>query len=611
MATATSKYLNRSTPNVYITEIDAFGTSIVGVPTGVPVFIGYTQFAGDPVSGKSLYNQPVQISSMTEYANYFGGPAVQPFSISPVTPPATPNSSSTPATSAVAVQQTPDFYAAVSAPAAGSTAPSGAALPAVDVKGFMLTPMANTPQFNLYWQMRLFFANGGGNCYIVSAGSYWSGAFPVSANDPVTQTTPDNGIILGDTTNPTSGGLYNALNAAGYAKGPTMTVIPEMSQLYNATASDPDADYGTLIGAMLTQAATLQDRVAIIDLPQCTTADNYDAMTDRQNRLWTELAPYIAYASYGAAYGPALNTSIVSKYDVLYSNLIGGDATKDNALINNILTTQAFQLYGNAANPTAPNAKLASVQQAIAAAFPIAATTNSPGASGDPGKVNTTGSAAQLALDNLLLNALPIFAQIEQQIANKMNIAPPSGAMAGVWNKSDVQSGVWNAPANIALASVVSPLYDMSDAEQGGFNVPTNGQAIDIIRAQPGRGNVVWGARTLDGNSQDYRYIQVRRTLIYVEQTIKLALQSYVFAANDAITWTNVTSSISAFLTGLWQQGGLMGAKSTDAFTVNCGLGATMTAQDVLNGYMVVAVTLQMIHPAEFIELTFTQTMGS
>jgi phage tail sheath protein FI len=151
----------------------------------------------------------------------------------------------------------------------------------------------------------------------------------------------------------------------------------------------------------------------------------------------------------------------------------------------------------------------------------------------------------------------------------------------------------------------------MSDAEQGGFNVPTNGQAIDIIRAQPGRGNVVWGARTLDGNSQDYRYIQVRRTLIYVEQTIKLALQSYVFAANDAITWTNVTSSISAFLTGLWQQGGLMGAKSTDAFTVNCGLGATMTAQDVLNGYMVVAVTLQMIHPAEFIELTFTQTMGS
>ncbi|MDH7975681.1 hypothetical protein QH494_26140, partial [Sphingomonas sp. AR_OL41] len=88
MATS-SKYLNRTTPNVYITEIDAFGTSIVGVPTGVPVFIGYTQFAGDPVTGKSLYNTPVQISSMSEYTTYFGGPATQPFALTAI-PAATP-----------------------------------------------------------------------------------------------------------------------------------------------------------------------------------------------------------------------------------------------------------------------------------------------------------------------------------------------------------------------------------------------------------------------------------------------------------------------------------------------------------------------------------------
>jgi phage tail sheath protein FI len=151
----------------------------------------------------------------------------------------------------------------------------------------------------------------------------------------------------------------------------------------------------------------------------------------------------------------------------------------------------------------------------------------------------------------------------------------------------------------------------MSDAEQGGFNVPTNGEAINIIRAQPSRGNVVWGARTLDGNSLDYRYIQVRRTLIYVEQSIKLALQPYVFAANDSLTWSTVIAAVSSFLTSLWQGGGLMGAKPSDAFTVSCGLGTTMTSQNVLDGYMIVAVTLQMIHPAEFIELTFTQTMGS
>jgi hypothetical protein len=150
----------------------------------------------------------------------------------------------------------------------------------------------------------------------------------------------------------------------------------------------------------------------------------------------------------------------------------------------------------------------------------------------------------------------------------------------------------------------------MNDNEQAGFNVPTNGQAINVLRTQPGRGTVVWGARTLDGNSQDYRYIHVRRTLIYIEQSIKLALQSYVFADNDASTWATVNASISGFLTSLWQAGGLLGAKPSDAFSVQVGLGSTMTAQDVLNGYMIVAVTLQMIHPAEFLELTFTQSMG-
>jgi phage tail sheath protein FI len=120
---------------------------------------------------------------------------------------------------------------------------------------------------------------------------------------------------------------------------------------------------------------------------------------------------------------------------------------------------------------------------------------------------------------------------------------------------------------------------------------------------------VVWGARTLDGNSNDFRYVQVRRTLIYVEQSIKAAIQPFVFAANDAGTWISVTSMISNFLTNLWQAGGLMGSKPNEAFSVSCGLGSTMSAQDVLNGYMIVAVSLSLIRPAEFIELTFTQTM--
>jgi phage tail sheath protein FI len=159
------------------------------------------------------------------------------------------------------------------------------------------------------------------------------------------------------------------------------------------------------------------------------------------------------------------------------------------------------------------------------------------------------------------------------------------------------------------VASVISCTVSLTDKQQGPLNVPLNGKSIDGIRDFVGRGPVVWGARTLDGNSADWRYIQIRRTIVYIEQSIKQALNPFVFAANDAQTWTVVTAMISNFLTGLWSQGALLGDKASDAFTVNCGLGSTMTAQDILNGYMIVGVTLQMVHPGEFIELTFQQKM--
>lgn len=602
---ASNSYLNRSTPGVYITEIDAFGTAIVGVATAVPIFIGYTQFAGDPTSGQSLYNIPVQISSLTEFTTYFGGPAVQSYSVSTSPPPPpTPAGSAAPSGSGSSAVIVPSSFTAsyTTGATSGSPGPSGAAL-AVASTPFWLEPVLATGgepnQFNLYWQMRLFFANGGGNCYIVSVGSYWSGELPIALPDPIPGDWFPGSIKADD--------LTTGLTAAGYQVGPTMTVIPEACQL-------DQAEYGTVAIAMLLQASTLQDRVAILDLPACLTANTIDELQACQTNLSTAIAPQVASVSYGVAYAPALITSIVTTSDILYTNLVVAD-DGDNEVVNNILTTQANQLYGEA------QAQLAQIQAAIASAFPLGTsfgTTNNAQYSVDKsayaGPTAGTSSALsqwQTSLDNLLLNALPVFGQIEQQIANNMNVAPPSGMLAGIWTKSDAQSGVWNAPANIALASVTAPLYNMNDAEQAGFNMPTNGQAIDILRAQPGRGTVVWGARTLDGNSQDYRYVQVRRTLIYVEQSIKTALQSYVFAPNDATTWSTVTASVSSFLTGLWQQGGLMGTKSSDAFTVSCGLGTTMTSQNILDGYMVVAVTLQMIHCAEFIELTFTQTMGS
>lgn len=592
MATATSTYLNRSTPGVYITEIDAFGSSIVSVATAVPVFIGYTQFAGDPTTGASLYNTPVAISSMAEFTNYFGGAAQQNYEVSVLAPPPTPSGSGSGGT---AVSPTPDFTAYYT-PNGGSGSPSPSGSGAAPVlQGFSLTLAPQQPQFNLYWQMALFFANGGGNCYIVSVGSYWSNQLPTAAADSSAWLP---GAISADD-------LTTGITAAGYAVGPTMTVVPEACQL------DQD-DYETVIQAMMTQASTLQDRVAILDLPGCLTASTIDDLQTCQSNLWIATGPAIAAASYAAAYAPALVTSIVTTSNITFTNL-AADEPANNSLVNNILTVQANQLYGQSPQ------QLGSIQSAIAAAFPLTTAndgTNDATYSGNgtlyPAVAPTQTLAQwQTSLDNLLQNSLPVFKQIEQQIANKMNVMAPSGAMAGIWTKSDQLNGVWNAPANIAVASVNAPLYNMNDAEQGGFNVPMNGQAIDVIRSQLNRGTIVWGARTLDGNSLDNRYIQVRRTLIYIEQSIKQALQSYVFAANDATTWSTVIASISSFLDGLWQQGGLMGTKPTDAYTVSCGLGSTMTSQNVLDGYMIVAITVCLIHPAEFIELTFTQTMGS
>jgi phage tail sheath protein FI len=186
---------------------------------------------------------------------------------------------------------------------------------------------------------------------------------------------------------------------------------------------------------------------------------------------------------------------------------------------------------------------------------------------------------------------------------------PSSAALAGVYTAVDRNKGVWNAPANVSVAGVSGLSFPLTNAQQEFLNVPVDGRAVDAIREFDGRGRVVWGSRTLDGNSNDNRYIQVRRTLIYIEQSIKLALQQFVFAANNGRTWTIVISAVSSFLQGLWNEGGLFGATASEAFSVECGLGSTMTQQDILDGYMVVQVTVQMIRPAEFIELTFRQKL--
>ena len=193
------------------------------------------------------------------------------------------------------------------------------------------------------------------------------------------------------------------------------------------------------------------------------------------------------------------------------------------------------------------------------------------------------------------------------KVKDYLNLLPPSAAMAGIYTMVDNTRGVWKSPANVSINFVNSPTEDISDLEQEDLNMPMNGKAINAIRTFPGEGVKVWGARTLDGNSQDWRYVNVRRTMLYIEESVKNAAKAYVFEPNVANTWLNMKSMIGSFLSSVWKQGGLAGAVPEDAFAVQVGLGETMTQDDVLNGIMRITVLVAITRPAEFIEITFQQ----
>lgn len=186
---------------------------------------------------------------------------------------------------------------------------------------------------------------------------------------------------------------------------------------------------------------------------------------------------------------------------------------------------------------------------------------------------------------------------------------PPSPAIAGVYARVDTNRGVWKSPANVSLNRITAPAVKLTISENDRLNVDSSGKSINAIRSFTGKGTLVWGARTLDGGSNEWRYISVRRFFNMVEDSVKNASARYVFEANDANTWIKVKSMIENFLTRQWRSGALMGAKPEDAFYVQIGLGKTMTQEDVLEGKMIIEIGMAVVRPAEFIVLRFSHKM--
>jgi phage tail sheath protein FI len=135
------------------------------------------------------------------------------------------------------------------------------------------------------------------------------------------------------------------------------------------------------------------------------------------------------------------------------------------------------------------------------------------------------------------------------------------------------------------------------------------GLSINVIRSFTGKGTLVWGARTLAGNDNEWRYINVRRFFNMVEESCKKASEAFVFETNDANTWVKVQAMLENFLTTLWRQGALQGVKPEHAFYVAVGLGKTMTALDILEGRMIIEIGMAAVRPAEFIILKFSHKM--
>ncbi|MEO5734495.1 MAG: phage tail sheath C-terminal domain-containing protein [Rubrivivax sp.] len=189
-------------------------------------------------------------------------------------------------------------------------------------------------------------------------------------------------------------------------------------------------------------------------------------------------------------------------------------------------------------------------------------------------------------------------------------VVPPSGAVAGVYAAVDSSRGVWKAPANVGLADVVEPMVKLDTAHQDELNVdPTTGKSINALRAFAGKGTLVWGARTLAGNDNEWRYVSVRRFFNMVEESVKKSSYWAVFESNDANTWVKVRGMIENFLTQKWREGALAGATTKDAYYVRCGLGTTMSAQDILEGRMNVEIGMAVVRPAEFIVLKFSHKL--
>lgn len=180
-------------------------------------------------------------------------------------------------------------------------------------------------------------------------------------------------------------------------------------------------------------------------------------------------------------------------------------------------------------------------------------------------------------------------------------LVPPGGHVAGIYARSDAEHGVWKAPANETIRGVVDLEFPITKADQARLNP----KGVNAIRSFPGRGIRVWGARTTSANPQ-WKYVNVRRLFLYIEESIDEGTQWAVFESNTEQLWARIRQSVRNFLTTVWRNGGLAGSNPEEAFYVKADR-TTMTQTDIDNGKLIVEIGVAPVKPAEFVIFRITQ----
>lgn len=173
---------------------------------------------------------------------------------------------------------------------------------------------------------------------------------------------------------------------------------------------------------------------------------------------------------------------------------------------------------------------------------------------------------------------------------------PPGGHIAGVYAQIDMAYGMWVAPDDKPLLGVTGLSQNVTAAEANQLNAV----GIDLLRFFPTLGNRTWGARTTSAENAEWKYVNVRRLLIYIEQSISQGIQWAVFQPDGPPLWAAVSSAIGNFLATLWRSGALKGAAAQEAYFVRCDR-SSMTQNDLDNGRLICLVGVAPLQPAEFV----------